>query len=268
MVEVVDLRKDFREVKKPAGLGSSFGSAPPASKGVVHAVDGISFSAKPGEVFGLIGDNGAGKTTTLRMLSTVISPTGGKASVAGFDVVGQPEQVRAHIGFISGTTGLYGRLSPKEILMYFGGLYGLEGATLKSRVERLIEELEIKDFADRPCDKLSTGQKQRVGIARTVLHDPPVLFLDEPTSGLDVRASQGMMEFIERSRDSGKTVIFSSHIMSEVERLCDRLVVMHEGRIVGEGTVESLKAKTGKQTFEQTFLALVGFYDEAQKVSA
>jgi sodium transport system ATP-binding protein len=259
MVEVVNLRKTFREPKKSPFAKPSADAT--ERKGSVNAVDGISFTAKPGQVFGLIGDNGAGKTTTLRMLSTVIAPTGGSANVAGYDVTKDPAKVRASIGFISGTTGLYGRLTPREILTYFGGLYGLEGQQLKGRVNELISELEISEFADRPCDKLSTGQKQRVGIARTVLHNPPVLFLDEPTSGLDVRASQGMMEFIERSRDSGKTVIFSSHIMSEVERLCDWLVVLHEGRIVGEGTVASLKEQTGKSTFEQTFLALVGFYE-------
>lgn len=259
MVEVSNLRKTFTGPKK-----SSFSLSPaPAGeqKGNVNAVDGISFTAKPGQVFGLIGDNGAGKTTTLRMLSTVISPTGGTAKVAGHDVVNDPAKVRSSIGFVSGTTGLYARLTPREILTYFGSLYGLEGEKLKSRVSELIEELHITPFADRLVDKLSTGQKQRVGIARTVLHDPPVLFLDEPTSGLDVQASQGMMEFIESSRAKGKVVIFSSHIMSEVERLCDWLVVLHQGKIVGEGTVESLKQQTGKATFEQAFLSLVGFYD-------
>lgn len=243
MIRVDNLVKEYRDSKK----------------GVVRALDGISFEAQPGEIFGLIGDNGAGKTTTLRILSTVLTPTSGVAEIDGLNVVTQPDQARSRFGFISGTTGLYGRLTPRETLNYFASLYGLTPDAAKQRTEQLIGKLGISDFADRQCDKLSTGQKQRVGIARTVLHDPPVLFLDEPTSGLDVASSQGIMEFIEEAKGDGKTVVFSSHNMSEVERLCDRLVVLHAGRIRGSGTIESIKAETGQSTFERAFLKLVDY---------
>ena len=190
-----------------------------AKRGTIRAVDGISFQANPGEIFGLLGANGAGKTTTLRMLSTVIQPTGGRAAINGIDVVQDPQGVRASIGFMSNSTALYGRLKAVEVIRYFGELYGLEGKRLNERIDYVVDKLQIHEFADRLCDKLSTGQKQRVSIARTILHDPPVLFFDEPTAGLDVLASQGVMEFIEESRAQGKTVIFSTHIMSEVEIL-------------------------------------------------
>ena len=226
---------------------------------VVKAVDGVSFSARPGEIFGLLGCNGAGKTTTLRILSTVIKPTAGSAKVAGIDVLAEPEKVRANIGFMSTSTALYGRLLAKEAIEYFGKLYGLQGAKLKERLDYVIDKLQIGEFADRLCDKLSTGQKQRVNIARTILHDPPVLFFDEPTAGLDVVLSQTVMEFIEEARDMGKTIVFSTHIMSEVERLCDHVAIIDRGQLHGNGTVEELKAQTGEASLEKAFLKLVEF---------
>lgn len=224
----------------------------------VRAVDGVSLSAEPGQVFGLLGVNGAGKTTVLRMLSTVLTPTAGSAQVAGFDVATQPEKVRASIGFMSTSTALYGRLNPIETLRFFGGLYGLAGDDLEARVQRAMERLAIHEFADRLCDKLSTGQKQRVSIARTILHDPPVLFFDEPTVGLDVVTSQTVLGFIEEFREQGKTVVFSTHIMSEAERLCDHVAVIHGGEIKGEGSVGELLDRTGTKTMERAFLTLVG----------
>lgn len=225
----------------------------------VLAVDDVSFTAHPGRVFGLLGVNGAGKTTTLRMLSTVLTPTSGRAEIDGADVVKDPDAVRARIGFLSTSTALYGRLTPRETLAYFGGLYGLQGAALRARIDESIDRLEIGAFADRLCDKLSTGQKQRVSIARATLHDPPVLFFDEPTAGLDVVASQAVLEVIESARTRGKTIVFSTHIMSEVERLCDDVAVIHDGRIVGQGSAEELKASTGEATLEAAFLKLVRF---------
>jgi sodium transport system ATP-binding protein len=232
---------------------------------VVKAVDGVSFQAHPGQIFGLLGCNGAGKTTTLRILSTVIKPTAGKATVAGLDVLTQPEKVRATIGFMSTSTALYGRLQAREVIEYFGGLYGLKGEQLKKRVDYVVDKLQIGEFADRLCDKLSTGQKQRVNIARTILHDPPVLFFDEPTAGLDVVLSQTVMEFIEEARDMGKTIVFSTHIMSEVERLCDHVAIIDKGRLHGEGTVEELKAQTGETSLEKAFLKLVEFESTYQR---
>ena len=227
--------------------------------GAVTAAKDVTFEAKPGQVFGLLGVNGAGKTTTLRMLSTIVTPTSGSAVVAGYDITKQPRDVRANIGFMSTSTALYGRLTAREMIEYFGGLYGLADADLKRRVDGVIERLEIGEFADRLCDKLSTGQKQRVSIARTILHDPPVLFLDEPTAGLDVVAAQAVMEFIEEARDKGKTVVLSSHIMSEVERLCDRIAVIHGGTIRANGSVPEFKAEMGAETLEQAFLKAVEY---------
>jgi sodium transport system ATP-binding protein len=247
MVRTHELKKHFRDGKS----------------GIKRAVDGVSFEARPGRIFGLLGVNGAGKTTILRMLSTVIKPTEGGAEVAGFDVVAHPEKVRSHIGFMSNSTALYGRLTAREVIAYFGGLYGLHGRELSSRIDYVFEKLQLQEFGDRLCDKLSTGQKQRVNIARTILHDPPVLFFDEPTAGLDVVMSQSVMQFIEEARDSGKTVIFSTHIMSEVERLCDDVAVIHNGLIRGEGSVQSLKDQTGATTLEQAFLRLVDFQPES-----
>lgn len=230
-----------------------------AKGGTVKAVDDLSFVAQPGRVFGLLGCNGAGKTTTLRMLSTVVLPTAGSATVDGIDVVADPAAVRSHIGFLSTSTALYGRLTARETLEYFAGLYGIGKGEIKRRLDEVIDRLEIGPFADRLCDKLSTGQKQRVSIARATLHDPPVLFFDEPTAGLDVVASQAVLEFIEDARDRGKTVVFSTHIMSEVERLCDDVAVIHDGKLVGQGSAEELKSSTGEPTLEAAFLKLVAF---------
>jgi sodium transport system ATP-binding protein len=224
---------------------------------VVKAVDGVSFECHPGEIFGLLGANGAGKTTLLRMLSTIISPTSGRASVDGYDVVKQPSEVRQHIGFLSTTTALYQRLTAKETIQYFGRLHGLTGRKLRERTDEVIELLGVGEYANRLCDKLSTGQKQRVGLARTILHDPPVLFFDEPTAGLDVLASQTVMEFIEQRREIGKTVVFSTHIMSEAERLCDRIAVIHSGRLAAIGTLDELRELTGEDRLEAVFLNVV-----------
>lgn len=237
-------------------------------KGTKKAVEGVSFDAQPGRIFGLLGVNGAGKTTTLRILSTVLRPSHGYAEVAGFDIVKDPEKVRANIGFMSTSTALYGRLTATEVIEYFGHLYGLEGDVLKERVRYVTQKLNLSEFADRLCDKLSTGQKQRVNIARTILNDPPVLFFDEPTAGLDVVTSQSVMEFIEEARDIGKTIIFSTHIMSEVERLCDDVVVIHDGKVCGRGTVSSLKEQTQEVSLEKAFLKLVGFQSDRQEVTA
>jgi len=239
--------------------------------GIKKAVDGIDIEAAPGRIFGLLGVNGAGKTTVLRMLSTVIKPTEGTAVVADFDVVQNAAKVRRNIGFMSNSTALYGRLTSREVIQYFGTLYGLEGSHLTDRMNYVLDKLAIHEFADRQCDKLSTGQKQRVSIARTILHDPPVLFFDEPTAGLDVVTSQTVMEFIEEARDLGKTVVFSTHIMSEVDRLCDDIAVINDGVIVATGNPESMREMTGEKSLERAFLQLVKFesgYQSAHKVDA
>ncbi|MCC6687137.1 MAG: ATP-binding cassette domain-containing protein [Fimbriimonadaceae bacterium] len=243
MVEVHELSKSFLDPKR----------------GEIRAVDRVSFTAKPGRILGLLGVNGAGKTTTLRMLSTVISPGHGTALVGGFDISKDPTRVRETIGFVSGSTGLYGRLSAKECLEYFGQLYGLSGAQLSEAMSLVSDQLNLHEFLNQLCDKLSTGQKQRVSIARAIIHNPPIMFFDEPTAGLDVLASQSIMEFIEGCRDQGKTVVFSTHIMSEVERLCDDVVVIHEGQVRAFGSADDMKIQSGTMTLEQAFLNLLGY---------
>ena len=246
MVRTEELRKVFIDGKR----------------GEIVAVSHATFEAHQGQILGLLGKNGAGKSTLLRMLSTVLTPTSGRAWVNGIDTQTDSGKVRQNLGFMSASTALYGRMSPREVLNYFGELYGLKGQQLTARVKELIEKLEIGPYADGLCDKLSTGQKQRVNIARTLLHDPQVLFFDEPTSGLDVVMSQDVMSFVEDEKRRGKTIIYCTHIMSEVERLCDRVICIHDGEMMGQGTVDELKSQTGKATLEQAFLTIVGYQRE------
>jgi sodium transport system ATP-binding protein len=226
-------------------------------RGEVRAVDNVSFTAKPGQIYGLLGANGAGKTTTLRMLATILEPTHGTAVVQGHDVVDSPEKVRANVGFLSGGTALYPRLTAQEMVEYFGRLNGLDENTLKSRVDFLFDRLEMNEFRDRRCDKLSTGMKQKTSIARTLVHDPPVMIFDEPTSGLDVMAARSIIAFIKECRDKGKTVIFSTHIMTEVEKLCDTVGIIQSGKLLTEGTLDELRQKHGEQDLEEIFVKVV-----------
>ncbi len=225
--------------------------------GEVRAVDGVTFRCHAGEVFGLLGLNGAGKTTTLRMLSTVLTPTGGTAVLNGHDIRENPTAVRESIGFLSGTTGLYHRLTPREILQFFGEFHGLRGGRLAARVGQVLGTFGIDRYADQRVEKLSTGMKQKANIGRAIVHDPPILILDEPTSGLDVLAASTTMEFVERCRDERKCVLFSTHIMSEAERLCDRIAIIHEGTIRAAGTLEELREATGEHYLEDVFRKVV-----------
>jgi len=227
-------------------------------RGAVEAVRGLSFSAEAREIFGLLGPNGAGKTTTLRILATILTPTSGRAAVAGCDVVGDPDGARRSLGFLSRDTGLYARLSAREMIAYFGRLYGMNGSELKERVAALAEQFDMKSFLDRRCGKLSSGQKQRVSIARTVVHNPPVLILDEPTAGLDVLAARNIVSFIRRSRDEGKCVILSTHDMGEAERLCDRVGIIHNGALVAVGSRRELFERYQAGNLEEVFLKAVG----------
>lgn len=233
------------------GLTKSFPGNPSA------AVDDISFDVRPGEVLGLLGPNGAGKTTTLRMLCTVLKPTAGYATVAGFDVAEQPAAVRQSIGFLSANTGVYDRMTPREMVTYYGKLYGLAGPTLKDRIESLFAMLQMTDFADRVGGRLSTGQKQKVSIARALIHDPPVLIFDEPTSGLDVLVQRAVLRNIADLRGRGKTILFSTHAMPEVEKLCDRVAIMARGKIAACGTLPELRQQYGQQDVEEIFFSLV-----------
>jgi sodium transport system ATP-binding protein len=231
-------------------------------RGEVHAVDHVTFDARPGEIFGLLGPNGAGKTTTLRILCTVLKPTAGSATVAGFDVVNQADQVRHHIGFLSANTGVYERMTAWELVAYYGRLHGLHGKQLRDRIDILFARLKMNDFRDVMGAKLSTGMKQKVSIARALVHDPPVLIFDEPTAGLDVLVQRAVLRQIAALRDAGKCVLFSTHIMHEVEKLCDRVAIMHRGTILTCGTLAELRAKHGESDLEELFFQLVGEGEE------
>jgi sodium transport system ATP-binding protein len=197
----------------------------------------VTFDAHYGEIFGLLGTNGAGKTTTLRVLSTVLKPTAGSATIAEHSVTEHPELVRHSIGFLSASTGVYGRLTAREMMTYFGLLHGMSPEQVVSRIEEIADALDIADFLDRRCDKLSSGQRQRVSIARTIIHDPLVLILDEATTGLDILAAAQIVRFMKESRDRGKCVILSTHIMHEAEQLCDRIIIIHDGEVKAHGTI-------------------------------
>jgi sodium transport system ATP-binding protein len=229
-----------------------------------HAVNGITFRARAGRIFGLLGPNGAGKTTTLRILSTLIPPTAGTAHVGGRGVLEDPAEVRRRVGFLTGTTGVYPRLTAREVVRYFGRLYGMTRDEVEARIDLLFDRLEIRSFEDKRCGDLSTGMRQKVSIARAIVHDPPVLILDEPTTGLDVLASRHLVDFIRTSRTAGKCVLFSTHIMSEAERLCDEIAILHRGRIVAQGTVDDLRRRTGKAMVEDVFLALLAEGDRVE----
>lgn len=220
-------------------------------------VDHISFEVGPGEILGLLGPNGAGKTTTLRMLATLLKPSSGRARVGGKDVTAEPAEVRRKIGFLSGDTGLYHRLTSREILRIFGRLNGIDEARLRTRIDEVVAMLRMEEFIDTKIDKLSTGMRQRTSLARTLLHDPPILILDEPTSGLDVPTARAIEEFIVEARRSGKCILYSTHVMEEAEFLCDRIAVINEGKIRIIGTMNELKEATGRQRLREIFLALL-----------
>ena len=241
MIEVRQLVKQFRDNKR----------------GIVRAVDGVSFSCRPGEIYGLLGANGAGKTTTLRILATILAPSEGTAVVAGYDVAKNSQMVRERVGFLSTATALYGRLTAREMVEYFGRLHGLDETTLRRRIDEIFQRLEMNDFRDRRCDKLSTGMKQKVSIARTLVHDPSVMIFDEPTVGLDVMAARTITAFIRECRDSGKTVVFSTHVMSEAEKLCDQIGIIHDGKLLAEGTLPQLRARYGIHDLEDLFVKVV-----------
>ncbi|MGA3180959.1 MAG: ATP-binding cassette domain-containing protein [Verrucomicrobiota bacterium] len=241
MIEARELTKVFRDKKR----------------GEIRAVDRVSFRCEPGRIFGLLGVNGAGKTTCLRTLATILRPSSGTASVHGYDVLRQPEKVRSHIGFLSTATALYGRLTAREMVEYFGRLQGLSEALLRERLDAIFAELDMHEFSDRRCDKLSTGMKQKVSIARTLVHDPPVMIFDEPTNGLDVLISRTVLNFIRHCRQRGKTVIFSTHVMREAEKLCDTIALIHHGAILAEGTLAQLRERAGAQDLEDVFISIV-----------
>ena len=242
MIEARNLTKTFKDKKR----------------GIITAVNDISFTCRPGQIYGLLGANGAGKTTTLRLLATLLQPTSGSARLAGFDAATEANQVRAHVGFLAASTALYGRLTAREMITYFGRLNGLAAATIKERLNRLADELDMRDFLDRRCDKFSTGMKQKTSIARTLIHDPAVMIFDEPTLGLDVMTARSIVKFVRDCRNRGKTVIYSTHVMSEVEKICDVIGIIHDGRLVAEGTLAELRQRYEETDMEEIFVKAVG----------
>ena len=250
MIEVSNLRKEYQDFQR----------------GSYHALAGISFKAVCGEVFGLLGPNGAGKTTALRILSTVLQPSGGTVTIDNLDVVTQSDRVRHRIGFVSSGTAVYDRMTAWEMVEYFGHLYGIEDELLQNRMEEIFTRLKMQDIRDRLGGKMSTGMKQKVSIARAIIHDPPVVILDEATAGLDVLVARAVLEIVADLRDQGKCIIYSTHIMREVERVCDRVAIMHRGHILATGTLAELRsgAAAGAKSGEMEEL----FFDLIQKAEA
>ncbi|QDV63257.1 ATP-binding cassette domain-containing protein [Crateriforma conspicua] len=230
-------------------------------RGRFVAVDRISFTVRPGEIFGLLGPNGAGKTTVLRILSTVLSPTSGIATVDGFNVESDAAEVRRRIGFVSNNTAIYERMTAWELVEYFGRLHGMGNDQLLHRMENLFDRLRMNDFRNVPGSKMSTGMRQKVSIARAMIHDPPVLVFDEATLGLDVLVARNLLSVIRSLRDAGKCLIFSTHIMSEVERLCDRIAIMHRGRILDSGSLAELTQRHREDDFEELFFGLLSRHE-------
>lgn len=221
------------------------------------AVQDVSFECRPGRIYSLLGPNGAGKTTTLRMISTIFQPTSGNIEIAGIDAVKNPQEARKKIGFLTGSAGLYGRLTPNELIRYFAELYGVDSHTFEARKKRLYDLLDMHDFANKRIAKLSTGMKQKVSITRTMIHDPEVVVFDEPTSGLDVITSENIIQLIRDCKNEGKTVIFSSHIMSEVDLLSDDIGIIHKGKMLFNGTKQEFISNKQEDSLTAEFIRIV-----------
>jgi len=245
MIDVRDLTKSYLDLRR----------------GALVALAGVSFQAHPGEVYGILGPNGAGKTSILRILSTVLRPTSGQASVAGYDVLTQPAMVRRQIGFVSTSTAVYDRMTAWEMVEYFGRLHGLAPERLYPRMEHLFTRLQMREIRDVLGAKMSTGMRQKVSIARALVHDPPVLIFDEATSGLDVLVARALLKTIAELRDQGKCILFSTHILREAERVCDRLSILYRGQILAEGTLAELREQYQQQDLEELFFQLLSQRD-------
>ena len=241
MIEVTNLHKQFK-----------------SKTGVVKAVDGVGFTAHDGEITGLLGPNGAGKTTTMRMLYTLMTPDQGSVRVDGIDASKDAEGVRRRLGVLPDARGVYKRLTARENIAYFGRLHGMSEAAIRSRTDALIGALGMDDVADRQTEGFSQGQRTKTAIARALIHDPKNVILDEPTNGLDVMTTRAMRTFLRQLRDEGRCVIFSSHIMQEVAALCDRIVVIAQGKVVAQGTPDELRAATGEDNLEDAFVRAIG----------
>jgi sodium transport system ATP-binding protein len=249
MIHVRNLTKDYADLRR----------------GKFSALAGITFDAFPGEIYGLLGPNGAGKTTALRIISTVLRPTHGSVSVNGFDVLTQPSLVRKQIGFISANTGAYDRMTAWEMVEFFGRLHGLSDDVLRSRMEELFSRLNMNEIRDQLVAKMSTGMKQKVSIARALVHDPPVLIFDEATSGLDVLVARALLNTVSELREQGKCIVFSTHIMREAEKLCNRISIMYRGHILAEGTLAELQNRHHEHDLEELFFRLISEHERRRR---
>lgn len=250
MIHLENVSKTFKvnkQQQKELGIHQDF----------VNAVDDVSFECKPGRIFSLLGPNGAGKTTLLRMIATILKPSSGNITVAGFNTITEDKKVRQNIGFITGSTGLYERLTTNELIKYFADLNGVEKSAFERRKKELFDLLGINEFANKKIGQLSSGMKQKVSLVRTMIHDPKVVVFDEPTSGLDVIAAKNIIQLIKQCKNENRTVIFSSHIMSEVELLCDDLVILHKGSVIYNGTMESFKGQMTTNNLTEEFIYLI-----------
>lgn len=257
MIKAEHLTKDFSlNARQRKELGTKAHT--------ISAVKDISFTCEPGRVHALLGPNGAGKTTTLRMLSTIFMPTSGSIQINGIDVAKSPEEARRHIGFLTGSAGLYARLTPDELISYFGALYSVEKKIIEERRQKLYDLLDMNDFRHKRIGKLSTGMKQKVSICRTMIHDPQVVIFDEPTSGLDVITAENIIALINDCRTQGKTVIFSSHIMSEVDLLCDDISIIHQGKLLHNGTMEDFRNNMQAPNLTAEFIRIVNASKQPQ----
>ena len=250
MIEVKNISKTFELSKKQRKELNT-------SETQFQALKDVSFSCQPGKVFSLLGPNGAGKTTTLRTIGGIIKPSSGSVLINGIDMAQNPNEARKQIGFLTGSTGLYGRLTPNEMIHYFGGLYGVDKATIEQRKNKLYDMLDMHHFASKQIGKLSTGMKQKVSICRTMIHNPAVLVFDEPTSGLDVISAEAIINLIRDCKQNNKTVIFSSHIMSEVELLCDELAIIHKGKIIEQSSFEQFKNQEPNKSLTERFIEII-----------
>ncbi len=248
MIHVRNLQKHYADLRR----------------GHFVALGGISFDALPGQIYGLLGPNGAGKTTTLRILSTLLRPTAGSATVNGYDVLTQPSQVRQQIGYMSANTAVYDRMTAWEMVEHFGKLYGIPREELTRRMEELFERLNMNEIRDLTGAKMSTGMKQKVSIARALVHDPPVLIFDEATAGLDVLVARALLDTVAELRDNGKCIIFSTHIMREAEKLCDRVAIVHRGQLLAEGELEEVRERHNEHDLEELFFQLILRHEETR----
>lgn len=241
MIQVAGLTKIFNDKKR----------------GEIVAVNNLKFNCREGQIFGLLGPNGAGKTTTLRILATMMLPTKGEVIINGFDVVKDANKVRRQIGFLSSETGLYDRFTPRETIKFFGRINGMEDKIIEKKMAEIFHNLDMEDFQEVRVHKLSTGMKQKLSIARCIIHDPPILILDEPTLGLDIITARTVTGYVKRFREQGKCIIYSTHLMREAERLCDVIAIIHQGNLIAQGTLEELKKNSSSEDLEEIFFELI-----------